>query len=99
MNATLDRLALDIDVACDSNDVSALLKWLDVVAHFDRRPLSLHEIAALDFYAANAYAGLRQAANEDEKWAWVQPSLEQEIYLLSSALNRLDSAAVDSMTD
>lgn len=88
----LHKLALEIDTACNRNDASALHNALKVIERLDRKSFALEEQASLDFYAANAYAGLRHEQKGHQDWEWAQPLLENEIYHLRLALNRLCSA-------
>lgn len=98
MNNSLRELALEIDAACSRSDASALLSLLEGIARFERGSLALEEQAALDFYTANAYAGLRHAEKGHEDWSWAQPSLESEIYHLRSALNRIAGISKEDRT-
>ncbi|MBT9539832.1 LA2681 family HEPN domain-containing protein [Thiobacillus sp.] len=92
MTDPLQELALAIDAACGRNDAASLRRALEIIAQFDYESLTLEEQATLDFYAANAYAGLRRTQKAHQDWAWAQPLLENEIHHLRLALNRLVSA-------
>lgn len=89
MPSPLEELALRIDTASVAKDLQDLAETLQVIACFDRSTLKQTERATLDFLAANAYAGLRNAQNQHLDWAWIQPTIEGEIYHLRSALNSL----------
>lgn len=97
MPSRLQELALRIDTASDANDVQGLAEAIEIVTRFDREALTQIEQATLDFFAANAYAGLRHARNEHSDWAWIQPTIDSEIYHLRSALNSLRSLSTSEI--
>ena len=98
MNAPLlDKLALQIDIACETKDESALIQAIEDIAQIDRSQLTPIEHASLDFFAANANAGLRHAKQEQNNWAWLQPTLESEIYHLRSALMPIDGLSLSEI--
>ncbi|MCX7155214.1 MAG: LA2681 family HEPN domain-containing protein [Rhodocyclales bacterium] len=91
MPALLNKLALNIDAATNANDVRGLTEAIEEIASLDRSFLTQVDKATLDFYAANAFAGIRHATNQHNDWTWIQPSIESEVYHLRSALKSLGS--------
>lgn len=94
----LDILALKIDSACDENNLSALQEALETIAKFKPELFTIEEQATLDFYAANAYAGLRHANKLHLGWEWIQPLLENEIYHLRSALSKIGTLSPEKLS-
>ncbi|MBS4097269.1 MAG: hypothetical protein KGZ83_10595 [Sulfuricella sp.] len=97
MDDLLSKLALQIDNASNRNDVAALTLALEEIDRINRSELSPIAQASLDFYAANANAGIRQAKKEHNDWAWFQPTLESEMYHLRSALKPIASLSLSEI--
>lgn len=89
MPHSISTLALNIDAALDRKDEGALREALATIEHFDRTGLDAPALASLDFFAANANAGLRAIVETQQNSRWVQAPLEQEILHLRQALNHL----------
>lgn len=99
MTTSLNELAQKIDVACEVLDAEELERLLDRLNNLPRKTLSIEDTAAVNFFKANAYAGLRQAYKEHESWSWIQPRLENEIYHLRLAFNTISSIPVENLTN
>ncbi|MDD5240324.1 MAG: LA2681 family HEPN domain-containing protein [Sulfuricella sp.] len=91
MSVLLNKLALDIDTAMDAHNVHNLKDAIETITSLDRSLFTQVEKATLDFFAANAFSGIRHATNQHNDWAWIQPTIESEIYHLRSALLALGS--------
>jgi len=87
-DAALQHLAQLVDVSLDlhnSEGCGQAIKLLDEVL---KRPLPLHQLAAYHYYAANAWANLRQIERKgtDYSWDWEQDELDKEFIHLRKAV-------------
>lgn len=85
----LDQLARSIDEADEFGDHSALRQAFASLESIDKSRCEPIERATIDYYLANALAGLRKINEQGTYWDWSQPYLEREIFHYRLALNEL----------
>lgn len=84
MSVDLDRIALQIDEACNRGDVSALENTISELRAFE--PANGFDVARSQFMLANAYAGIRNNRLASEAWAWEDLYSAKEVFCLRKAL-------------
>jgi LA2681-like HEPN len=84
----LDTIGHLIDHADDARDLALAQRSLELADQFAQRDLSAKLLALLDYFRANAWAThyRTRLADRAAVWAWEQPEVEQQIFLLRRAL-------------
>lgn len=87
LNKEIEELGLEIDIACDNNDVSKLEELLVSCDSLMENEIS-ENCSALFFYKANCYAALRMIERKDvdDTWSWYQERQVAEILNLRKAV-------------
>jgi len=91
----LHQLANEIDLASVNGDIKMLKHALKKIERFATKEITGLCAAQLYFFAANCYAGIRQASDDSNSWAWSNQSLEKEIYNLRLSLSECHSVPFD----
>ncbi|MEE7627893.1 LA2681 family HEPN domain-containing protein [Methylobacter sp. Wu8] len=87
MQEKLHHLASEIDQALDNGDIKKLQDALNKIEELSTKEITGLYAAQLYFFAANCYAGIRQANGNADSWAWSSPNVEKEIYCLRLSLS------------
>lgn len=91
MQSKIENLAKTIDQATDNGDIVVLNEALTQIEAFKGGALLRLNVAQLYFFAANCYASIRIIDGENNRWAWKNKNLEDEIYNLRLALSVCNS--------
>lgn len=85
----LSAVAVLVDHANDNGNLDLISRALTWCEALDVRALSNEQKVNLDYYRANAWAGryAPKARDRAAAWAWEQPDLQQQIFLLRRALS------------
>lgn len=86
----LEELAKAVDDADDRGDKLAFEQAIARLESINKSACEPIELAAINYYLANALSGLRKLDREDEtRWNWSQPLLDREILHLRLAVSQL----------
>jgi len=77
-----------IDFSCDLKKRAGLDHAIDLAKELRVRKPTKKQEAILDYFTANAWAGLRHLASADGRtsWDWQQKEMENELFHLRSAI-------------
>jgi tetratricopeptide (TPR) repeat protein len=87
-SSELDAIAKQIDSSCDRKDADGLAKALNSVERYLADDPCQFNVSLLNYFAANAWGGLRRISRiqNNKSWEWQQPELEKEILCLRLAM-------------
>jgi len=84
----VDDLGNWVDFGCDAGRVDVLKHVLTLATSIDRSKCDALTLVNLDYYLANAWAGLRclKGPHPSGSWEWEQPEIEHELLCLRRAM-------------
>jgi tetratricopeptide (TPR) repeat protein len=84
----LQHLAKLTDISFDLHKSEGCRQAIKLLDELQKRPLLVHQYAASHYYAANAWANLRQIERKgtDTSWDWEQDELDKEFIHLRKAV-------------
>jgi len=95
MQDQLYRLAFEIDQAIDRSDSDQLQNSLIEIKKLTTKKVSKYYGAQLNFFATNAYSGLRHSEGRANSCTWSNSYLEKEIYHLRLSFSACQSIPFD----
>ncbi len=95
----LDLIAKLVDQAVDDSDILLINHSLFLADELAARDLQPQEMALLDYFRANAWAGHYQQRLGDRVavWDFEQPEVRQQVFLLRRAANSSGFAVMDAI--
>jgi tetratricopeptide (TPR) repeat protein len=88
VRTALERIAKLVDSSCDEGNIEGLKTALGLIDRYIKNRKYEDQVALLQYFAANAWAGIRKTLRSENEltWNWEQEELQEEVLCLRLAI-------------